>query len=112
MVVLTHNKSSKNYTSADVLQYIRTISTNIIVQKNGFEIKIADEPTPCCFKWYKAPSTLPNDLEKTYIEERPMLIKKAQEETAVAIQVLPKMLTTTADKIDAYVAANPTIGAR
>ena len=41
-----------------------------------------------------------------------MLIKKAQEETAVAIQVLPKMLTTTADKIDAYVAANPTIGAR
>ena len=41
-----------------------------------------------------------------------MLIKKAQEETAVAIQVLPKMLTTTEDKIDAYVAANPTIGAR
>ena len=41
-----------------------------------------------------------------------MLIKKAQEETAVAIQVLHKMLTTTADKIDAYVAANPTIGAR
>lgn len=41
-----------------------------------------------------------------------MLIKKAQEETAVAIQVLPKMLTTAADKIDAYVAANPTIGAR
>lgn len=41
-----------------------------------------------------------------------MLIKKAQEETAVAIQVLPKMLTTTADKIDAYVAANPNIGAR
>ena len=41
-----------------------------------------------------------------------MLIKKAQEETAVAIQVLPKMLTTTADKIDSYVAANPTIGAR
>lgn len=41
-----------------------------------------------------------------------MLIKKAQEETAVAIQVLPKMLTTTADKIDAYVATNPTIGAR
>ena len=41
-----------------------------------------------------------------------MLIKKAQEETAVAIQVVPKMLTTTADKIDAYVAANPTIGAR
>ena len=41
-----------------------------------------------------------------------MLIKKAQEETAVAIQVLPKMLTTTADKIDAYVAANPAIGAR
>ena len=73
MVVLTHNKSSKNYTSADVLQYIRTISTNIIVQKNGFEIKIADEPTPCCFKWYKAPSTLPNDLEKTYIEGRPIL---------------------------------------
>lgn len=41
-----------------------------------------------------------------------MLIKKAQEETAEAIQVLPKMLTTTADKIDAYVAANPNIGAR
>ena len=48
-------------------------SSRIIVQKNGFEIKIADEPTPCCFKWYKAPSTLPNDLEKTYIEERPIL---------------------------------------
>ena len=41
-----------------------------------------------------------------------MLIKKAQEETADAIQVLPKMLTTTADKIDAYIAANPNIGTR
>lgn len=39
-----------------------------------------------------------------------MLIKKAQEETAEAIQELPKMLTTTADKIDAYVAAHPTVG--
>lgn len=38
-----------------------------------------------------------------------MLIKKAQEEAAEAIQVLPKMLTTTADKIDAYVANNPNI---
>lgn len=41
-----------------------------------------------------------------------MLIKKAQEETAEAIQKLPKMLTTTADKIDAYVAAHPTVGAK
>lgn len=41
-----------------------------------------------------------------------MLIKKAQEETADAIQALPKMLTTTADKIDAYIAANPNIGTR
>ena len=38
-----------------------------------------------------------------------MLIKKAQEEAAEAIQVLPKMLITTADKIDAYVATNPNI---
>lgn len=73
VVVLTHNRSSKNYTSADVLQFIRTISTNIIVQKDGFEIQIAGEPNLYRFKWYKAPSTLPNDLEKTYIEERPVL---------------------------------------
>ena len=39
-----------------------------------------------------------------------MLIKKAQEETAEAILELPKMLNTTADKIDAYVAAKPTVG--
>ena len=38
-----------------------------------------------------------------------MLIKKAQEEAAEAIQVLPKMLITTSDKIDAYVATNPNI---
>lgn len=38
-----------------------------------------------------------------------MLIKKAQEETAEAILELPKMLNTTADKIDAYVAAHPTV---
>ena len=39
-----------------------------------------------------------------------MLIKKAQEETAEAISELPKMLNTTADKIDEYVANHPTIG--
>lgn len=38
-----------------------------------------------------------------------MLIKKAQEETAEAILELPKMLNTTADKIDAYVASHPTV---
>lgn len=38
-----------------------------------------------------------------------MIIKKAQEQTAEAIQELPKMLINTADKIDEYVAAHPTI---
>ena len=41
-----------------------------------------------------------------------MYIKRAQEETAEAIQVLPKMLTATADKMDAYIASHPQIGAR
>lgn len=73
VVVLTHNKSSKNYASADVLQFIRTISTNIIVQGDGFALQISGEPDSYCFKWYKAPPTIPSDLEKTYIEERPIL---------------------------------------
>lgn len=38
-----------------------------------------------------------------------MHIKKAQENAADAIQTLPPMLNTTADKIDAYVAAHPTV---
>jgi hypothetical protein len=38
-----------------------------------------------------------------------MHIKKAQENAADAIQTLPPMLNKTADKIDAYVAAHPTI---
>ena len=36
-----------------------------------------------------------------------MLIKSAQE--AEAVQALPPMLNATADKIDAYVAANPSV---
>ena len=38
-----------------------------------------------------------------------MHIKKAQENAADAIQTLPPMLNLTADKIDAYVAARPTV---
>lgn len=38
-----------------------------------------------------------------------MHIKKAQENAADAIQTLPPILNTTADKIDAYVAAHPTV---
>ena len=38
-----------------------------------------------------------------------MLIKSAQEAAAEAIQALPAMLVETADRIDAYVAMNPTI---
>lgn len=38
-----------------------------------------------------------------------MHIKKAQENAADAIQTLPPMLNTTADKIEAYVAAHPTV---
>lgn len=38
-----------------------------------------------------------------------MLIKDAQEVASDAIEALPKMLTSTADKIDRYVAASPSI---
>lgn len=38
-----------------------------------------------------------------------LLIKSAQENAAEAITVLPSMLQKTADKIDAYNAARPTI---
>lgn len=38
-----------------------------------------------------------------------MLIKTAQESAAEAIQALPVRLIATADKIDAYVAANPSV---
>ncbi len=38
-----------------------------------------------------------------------MLIKSTQEAAAEAVQALPPMLNATADKIDAYVAANPSV---
>lgn len=38
-----------------------------------------------------------------------MLIKKAQELAAEAVQVLPPKLIVTADKIDAYIAAHPNV---
>ena len=38
-----------------------------------------------------------------------MYIKKAQEIAAEAVQALPPMLTKTADKIDAYIAARPNV---
>ena len=41
-----------------------------------------------------------------------MLIKKAQEEAADAIQELPKQLNLTVDKIDAYIDAHPTADAK
>ena len=38
-----------------------------------------------------------------------MLIKAAQENAAEAVQALPPMLRATADKMDAFIAANPNI---
>lgn len=41
-----------------------------------------------------------------------MLIKNAQEAAAEAVQALPPMLNATADKIAAYVAANPSVSGK
>lgn len=41
-----------------------------------------------------------------------MLIKNAQETAAEAVRALPPMLNATADKIDAYVAANPGVSGK
>lgn len=43
------------------------------------------------------------------IGELVMLIKKAQEESAEAITVLPKMLKSTANRMDEYIATHPEI---
>lgn len=71
LVVLSHNNSSKNYTSSDAYNFIQNLAVNIKNQSGNFVI--GDESVETLFTWYKAPSQLPSDIERVYIEEKPII---------------------------------------
>lgn len=65
-VILTHNKSSKYYSSNDTLAYIRSLA--ITVSDNSFVG--AGVSVSARFDWYRAPDRLPQDFEKLAEEKR------------------------------------------
>ena len=72
VVVLTHNNSSKNYTSSDAYQFIQTLAMNIVNRDGAFffDDKMSKSAK---FVWYKAPAQLPADIERVYIDEKPVV---------------------------------------
>ena len=71
-------------------------------------IENISQSTETLFRVYQSVADRVGPHEHDF-ENMLLLIKSAQENAAEAITVLPSMLQKTADKIDAYNAARPTI---
>lgn len=73
VVVLTHNKSSKNYTSSDTYQFLQNIAINIKTNADQQFLFGGSGGSQNTFIWYSAPNALPADVERVYIDERPVV---------------------------------------
>lgn len=85
-VILTNNKSSKNFTSSDTLAFLRTMA--ITVTANS--ISGMDQNITAQFDWYRAPNTLPSDIERQFINERPVVNLSNDYGERIGIPMLPR----------------------
>lgn len=70
-VILTHNKSVKNYAVNDNFTFIQSISsTNINVENGLYNVENSYDGGNYPFIWYQAPSLLPIDIEKKFVIDR------------------------------------------
>lgn len=84
-VILTNNKSSKNFTSSDTLAFLRTMAITVTANSiSGMEQSIAAP-----FDWYLAPSSLPSDIERQFIDERPVVNLSNDYHERIGIPQLP-----------------------
>ena len=70
-VIATHNCSTKNVVSNETLAYLRTVADTIQYKENRFIL--ADVSGEAEFRWYKAPESLPSDIRRKYIDEKPIV---------------------------------------
>ncbi len=73
VVILTHNQSANRQVDSDIYQFIKNIATNITVESdNDFYLSIKNDKAHA-FTWYLAPSNLPADIERIYINEKSVI---------------------------------------
>lgn len=85
-VILTNNKSLKNFTSSDTLAFLRTMAITVTANSiSGMEQNIAAP-----FDWYRAPSTLPSDIERQFIDERPVVNLSNDYSERIGLPMIPR----------------------
>lgn len=72
VVAITHNNSSKNYTSSDAYKFIQTLADNILNTNGVFKFENFQNQS-AKYTWYVAPEQLPRDIERVYIDEKPVV---------------------------------------
>ena len=73
-VILTNNIDSRNTSGYDVLNYIKSKAQHIKLNENGENVIYRkDIDSPVKFKWFKAPSSLPEDVYQAFITNRPQV---------------------------------------
>lgn len=73
VVILTHNQSLNRQADSDVYQFIKNTAINITTDgADCFYLSIKNEKNHK-FSWYLAPSNLPGDIERVYINEKPII---------------------------------------
>ena len=85
-VILTNNKSLKNYTSSDTMAFLRTMATTVTA--NSISGKEQDIAFP--FDWYRAPSTLPSGIRRQFIEERPVVNLSNNYSERIGLPMIPR----------------------
>jgi len=71
-IVLTNSVSTKTTVSADVLDFLKTKSTNIVADINTFSICAERDSVRSPFVWYNAPQSLPKDVLHHVMSGRPI----------------------------------------
>lgn len=72
-VVLTNRSSERLYTQKGILDYICSFSLVISLHNGVFSIKSNGRTIGDIFEWYKPPYSLPVDIRKALIEEKPVI---------------------------------------
>ncbi len=73
IVILTHNQSAHKQSDSNIYQFIQNIAINITIGSAKGFFFADDNSTKREFTWYLAPSNLPNDIERKYIDEKPVV---------------------------------------
>lgn len=90
-VVLTTNKSVRNITGSDALEYIRNKSIHVKISPSGeSSVFCKDVNSNVKFKWFKAPEKLPQDVYDHFITNKPVANTSNKYEEHFELTKLPQ----------------------